>query len=268
MNANLKLSHYFARLQEDSKTQQYDRQAYLLTLCLKHFPNTKTLIFFNHKKQCKKIHILLALFGIKSAQCHGDMTQKQRMEAVEAFQSGDVNYLLATDVIGRGLDIYQVQTVINYNFPVDETRYIHRAGRTARAGLSGQCITIADDDERKEVKKVAKKFKSDPKPFTIHTKALEKIIEAVRIGSEFVTVIQDMEHKEYEIERAIMDVNKADNLLKYGDDIMNRPRKLWYQTAKGKEEIKIKTKEQVLRMKEKALKKKAKLLDKKKDQKV
>jgi ATP-dependent RNA helicase DDX27 len=72
------------------------------------------------------------------------------MESVEKFQNGECDFLLATDVLARGIDIYKVNTIINFNFPREQSaeRYIHRVGRTARAGLHGVSITICDDEER------------------------------------------------------------------------------------------------------------------------
>jgi len=85
------------------------------------------------------------------------MSQKQRMNSVEKFQSGEVDFLIATDLLARGLDIHNVQAVINFRYPNEDTRYIHRVGRTARAGNSGAAITICDPDEKMACKKIVKK---------------------------------------------------------------------------------------------------------------
>jgi len=80
------------------------------------------------------------------------------MENIELFQSGKVEYLLATDLVARGLDLPQVKTVINFSFPNEPKRYLHRIGRTARAGAYGVAITICNDEERKEIKKLNRKL--------------------------------------------------------------------------------------------------------------
>lgn len=77
------------------------------------------------------------------------------MEAVEKFQKGEVNFLLCTDLLSRGLDVHQVESVINFNFPNEDSRYIHRVGRTARAGFAGTAVTLVNDEEKGLVKKVA-----------------------------------------------------------------------------------------------------------------
>lgn len=77
---------------------------------------------------------LLTIYGFNAAEVHGNMLQQERLEAVEDFQNGKVDYLIATDVIARGLDIPNVKAVINFSFPTEPKRYLHRIGRTARAG--------------------------------------------------------------------------------------------------------------------------------------
>ena len=81
------------------------------------------------------------------------------MDAVEKFQNGEANFLLATDLLSWGLDIFFVEAVINYNYPNEDSWYIHWIGWTARAGLSGTAITLVNDEEKLLVKKVVRKNK-------------------------------------------------------------------------------------------------------------
>lgn len=76
---------------------------------------------------------------------HGDIEQRKRFERLNAFKSGDVNVLIATDVAARGLDIPNVELVINYDAPQRVEAYVHRSGRTGRAGKTGTCITLFQD---------------------------------------------------------------------------------------------------------------------------
>lgn len=80
------------------------------------------------------------------------------MASIEKFQKGEVDYLLATDLLARGLDISSIKTVINFSFPNEPKRYLHRIGRTARAGSHGVALTICNDEERKEIKKLTRKL--------------------------------------------------------------------------------------------------------------
>lgn len=86
------------------------------------------------------------------------MSQADRMESIEKFQRNEVDYLLATDLVARGLDISNVKCVLNFAFPTEPKRYLHRIGRTARAGHSGVAVTLCNDEERKDIKKLARKL--------------------------------------------------------------------------------------------------------------
>lgn len=102
--------------------------------------------------------ILFKMYGLAATEVHGNLTQEDRMANIEKFQSGEVEYLLATDLVARGLDLPMVKTVINFSFPTEPKRYLHRIGRTARAGSHGVAITICNDEERKEIKKLTRKL--------------------------------------------------------------------------------------------------------------
>lgn len=105
--------------------------------------------------------IILGLLGKKVCELHGNLSQTQRIEAFEDFKEGKFNYLLATDLAARGLDIKELKTVINFELPQEVTRYIHRVGRTARAGEEGLCITICNDNEHKKLKRMLKQQKEN-----------------------------------------------------------------------------------------------------------
>lgn len=99
----LKLTHYFVRLPETDNI--VDRDAYILSLCLKHFKE-RTIVFFNEKRVCHRMMIIFRFFGLSATEIHGDMNQRQRMESVESFQRGECNFLMATDLLSRGFDIH------------------------------------------------------------------------------------------------------------------------------------------------------------------
>lgn len=84
------------------------------------------MIFVQTKKQAHQIHILLGMLGLKVAELHGNLTQPQRLEALDKFKNKEVDVLVATDVAARGLDIPGVKTVINYAMPSILEHYIHR----------------------------------------------------------------------------------------------------------------------------------------------
>ena len=106
-----------------------------------------TLIFCRTKRTCAKVADDLADRGFASAAIHGDLGQGAREQALRAFRNGKVDVLVATDVAARGIDIEGITHVINYQCPEDEKIYLHRIGRTGRAGREGVAITLVDWDD-------------------------------------------------------------------------------------------------------------------------
>jgi superfamily II DNA/RNA helicase len=105
------------------------------------------MVFCRTKRQAQKVADELARRGFAAAAVHGDLNQAAREQALRAFRAGKVDVLVATDVAGRGIDVEGVTHVINYTCPDDETTYLHRIGRTGRAGASGVAITLVDWDD-------------------------------------------------------------------------------------------------------------------------
>ena len=109
----------------------------------------QVLVFSNTKIGASRLSRHLEQAGIKSTAIHGDKTQQERMAALEAFKKGETDVLVATDVAARGLDISDLPCVINFDLPYNAEDYVHRIGRTGRAGASGDAISVySDKDER------------------------------------------------------------------------------------------------------------------------
>jgi len=102
----------------------------------------RIIIFVLYKKEAPRVESLLKRKGWNAAAIHGDISQAQRTAAVEAFKAGTCPLLIATDVAARGLDIPDVEVVINYSFPLTIEDYVHRIGRTGRAGKTGLAVTF------------------------------------------------------------------------------------------------------------------------------
>jgi superfamily II DNA/RNA helicase len=122
-------------------------KAELLARVLQSRGRGLTLIFTRTKRTAAKVADDLADRGFAAAAIHGDLGQGAREQALRAFRAGKVDVLVATDVAARGLDVEGITHVVNYQAPEDEKTYIHRIGRTARAGASGTAITLVDWDE-------------------------------------------------------------------------------------------------------------------------
>ena len=106
-----------------------------------------TMVFTRTKRTAQKVADELAERGFKVGAVHGDLGQIAREKALKAFRAGDIDVLVATDVAARGIDIDDVTHVINYQCPEDEKMYVHRIGRTGRAGRTGVAVTLVDWDE-------------------------------------------------------------------------------------------------------------------------
>lgn len=109
----------------------------------------QVLVFSNTKIGASRLARQLEQEGVKASAIHGDKSQAERMAALDAFKSGTIDVLVATDVAARGLDIAELPCVINFDLPYNAEDYVHRIGRTGRAGASGDAISLySDKDER------------------------------------------------------------------------------------------------------------------------
>jgi ATP-dependent RNA helicase RhlE len=126
-----------------------DEKLHALVTLLKQKEITQSFVFVNSKLGCARLARSLEKFGLKATALHGDKSQDERLKALEAFKSGAVDLLVATDVAARGLDIKDVPAVFNFDLPFNAEDYVHRIGRTGRAGASGIAISfVAPSDGR------------------------------------------------------------------------------------------------------------------------
>jgi len=119
-------------------------------------PEGPVLIFSRTKIGADRLARRLASAGIRCIALHADRTMDQRRAAVEGFRGGKYNVLVATDVAARGLDIDGIHTVINFELPDSPDSYVHRVGRTGRADVAGQAITLVEPEERDELAQLEK----------------------------------------------------------------------------------------------------------------
>jgi ATP-dependent RNA helicase RhlE len=120
----------------------------LLTLYLKEHAGERTLVFSRTKHGADKIVRQLEAAGVRANAIHGNKSQPQRERAIAAFKSGEMKVLVATDIAARGIDIPGVSHIVNFDLPDVPEQYVHRIGRTARAGATGIAIAFCSHDER------------------------------------------------------------------------------------------------------------------------
>lgn len=114
----------------------------------------RVIIFTGSKIKTKELATNLLRSGFNVRAMHSDLAQSERDEAMYAFRSGKVDILVATDIVARGIDIDDIQLVINFDVPHDEEDYVHRIGRTARAGRNGRAITLVSEKDQYKFKQI------------------------------------------------------------------------------------------------------------------
>jgi ATP-dependent RNA helicase DDX27 len=181
--------------------------------------------------------IIFSLAGLSAAELHGNLTQLQRLDSLEQFRDGSVNFLLATDIASRGLDILGIETVINYIMPSTEAIYVHRVGRTARAGKKGRALSLIGDTkyERSMLKSIVKRS-------SVNT-CKQRLVspELVKLWKEKITDMTDtikqvgiLEREERSDRLVNRAIEKTENIINHEDDIHSRPARTWFISEKEK----------------------------------
>ncbi len=130
-----------------------DQKNRLVDKLLSQYP-VSTLIFTRTKFGAKKLVRAIKAMGHTAAEIHGNRSLGQRKEALEGFKNGRYRVLVATDIASRGVDVIGIGLVLNYDLPSDSGDYVHRIGRTARAGAGGHAISFATPDQRGELRSI------------------------------------------------------------------------------------------------------------------
>mmetsp|Transcript_97488 Transcript_97488/g.271291 ORF Transcript_97488/g.271291 Transcript_97488/m.271291 type:complete len:420 (+) Transcript_97488:612-1871(+) len=209
------------------------REAVLLSLCTRVY-QAGVIVFCSTRKDAHRLAMIFGLAGLNFAEIHGNLSQTERVQALSKFQRREANFLLATDLAARGLDLNNVDTVINFQLPLDASRYIHRVGRTARMGRTGRAVTIYTPSEYSKVKSLGKqccsKVKSTVLKRTVAGEAIEAWDKKIKTMEEDISAIDDEEKMERELRLADIYAGKSDNLQKHKAAINGRPAKTWYMS--------------------------------------
>ena len=136
-----------SEIQQELLHVSSDEKMKLLVGILRHENPESAIIFCNTKRCCEVVAKRLVINGIKAEFMIGDLPQSKRLQILKGFKAGEIRILVATDVAARGIDVDDLAMVINYDLPVEAENYVHRIGRTARAGRTGKAYTFCSEQD-------------------------------------------------------------------------------------------------------------------------
>lgn len=225
----LRLRQEFIRIRPN---REGDREAVVAALVSRTFPD-HCIVFIQTKVQAHRMHLVLGLLGINVGELHGNLSQAQRLDTLKKFKDEEIDVLLATDLAARGLDIEGVKTVINFTMPNTVKHYIHRVGRTARAGKSGRSVTLVGEKERKLLKDIVKKAKTPLKTRVVPPEVVSKYRDRIVGFEQDIVEIEQQEKEEKELRATENQMNKAKRILeeqKEGNH--SDAKRVWFQSHK------------------------------------
>ncbi len=195
---------------------------------LDHKNPKKCIIFCNTKRMVDELILEMRKKGYSAGRIHGDLKQENRISTLNQFNNGNIDILIATDIAGRGLDIKNVDLVINYDLPEKEDSYVHRIGRSGRAGADGEAVTLVSSSDKRMLNTIQKYMKKDikhdkvPSQKTVNSAKIQYFIDETlrnlddNIEIQYSSVLNYIKEKGYSLEQIALSLLK--DSLNFSDD--------------------------------------------------
>eukprot|EP00038_Savillea_parva_P026788 m.56197 g.56197 ORF g.56197 m.56197 type:complete len:810 (-) comp7660_c0_seq1:75-2504(-) len=224
------LTQEFIRIR---KNREHCREGIVLALCSRVYKR-RCMVFVRSKVQAHRLRVVFGLAGLQVAELHGGLSQTQRLNSLAMFTQQKVDFLITTDLAGRGIDVPGVEAVINLTMPHTLKQYIHRVGRTARAGTQGRSVTLVGEAERKILRQIVKGGEGNLKSRVVAPRVVEHFQKKIKSMEGSIKHVLEEEKADAEIDRAEMEVTKAQNLIEHRDEILARAPRQWIVSGKEK----------------------------------
>ena len=190
LSSKLTKEPLFIKTHNDEKAPSIAEIAYIvndkasaLNTLIQHHTITNAIIFCNTKVVAAELCETLNYAGIHALTLHGDMEQFDRNEAIIQFRNGSAPFLVATDVAGRGIDIAELDAIVNYDVPQQLDRYIHRIGRTGRAGMDGTAITLVSSHQIESFKALDRNIELQDLPYLKNMNNITTLMQTICIDA-------------------------------------------------------------------------------------
>ncbi len=179
---------------------EMDDKRFFLERIIRENPNSKILVFVRTKVRAERVLKALERVGLASLTMHGDKDQKDRLKALNQFKEGKVKVLIATDVSARGIDIPDVEYVVNYDLPEEAENYVHRVGRTGRGTQKGRAVSFCSTEEKPVLEEIQGFLKKEITVMPIAKTQYEETV-AISEGSEHDWKSLMKEAEEFEMKK-------------------------------------------------------------------
>lgn len=214
MEINKDILLQFVRVKKEEQ-----RLPTIVVLC-QNLCKKKTIIFFPTKELVHHVHLLFNEINIKSGELHADMAPTARKQSIEDFRNNKIKILLASDLAARGIDIPDIEYVLNYSIPNELDRFIHRVGRTGRAGKKGTAISLyLTADEKRIMGRVTKNTNCEIQNLKIGSDMRTDAAERIKSFEDKIEMQKRLEEEEKQRRREINEQRKIKAMLDIEDEI-------------------------------------------------